>query len=154
MDLEWEEIIIFFMYGHSGKDLRSHKDLNDCFSQFLSFLIHGITEHLIFASSMKGRRGRSPDLCPLGNKGYCKKARIRIREAVGSRDTSLNGVYLVTCVSLPIQRPRAIACAIADAVSLPTTWPLFTYCYHDLRTSWNRNTFLEHCSVYYKSDWQ
>lgn len=153
MDLEWEEIIIFFMHGHSGRYLRSHKDLNNCFSQFLSFLIQGIMEHLIFASSMKGRRRRSPDLCPLANKGYCKKARIRIREAVGSGDTSLNGVYLVTCVSLPIQRPRVIASAIAGAVSLPTTWPLYTFCYHDLKTSWNRDTILEH-SVYYKFEWQ
>ena len=33
--------------------------------------------HMVFASAMEGQKKEKPDLCPLANRGYCEKSRMR-----------------------------------------------------------------------------
>ena len=33
--------------------------------------------HLVFASAMEGQKKEKPYLCPLANRGYCEKSRMR-----------------------------------------------------------------------------
>lgn len=143
------------MYGHSGEyfwNLRSHEDLNHCFSIVSLFSAQGIMEHLVFAWAVEGRGRKRPDLCPLGNRGYCEKSRAVL---VGGYQAES---CLVAWALLAPQRSRGITSdyvtQTAGAVGLPSTRPVYRQCYQDLRTSWNRNCIVPHCSVHHKSAWE
>lgn len=100
-------------------------------------------EYLLFASGMLDKGRRRPDLWPLANRGSCKKSRVvRIR---------VTPVWGLSHGQGPSRSPKAI---VSDAVTqtasshvatLPRVSP-------DLRTSWNRNSILEHCVVHRESD--
>lgn len=154
MDLEWEEKIHPF-YVWTFREILEIWDLNRCFSQCLSFLTQGIMQHLLFASAMKGRKRRRPDLCPMVNRDYCKKARIRIMWGRGEREHQSEwGLTLgLVLSSFPKIKSNCLC---------QNCWhcrpPIYLVTLHTMlpvpENSWNRNTISKHCSVHYQSDWE